>query len=203
MNNVNCTISNKSTNTIITLGSQTLELNNCNISNSNSSKSAATKPLIQYFGAAQITINGGTYTTYDGGYVMNALQDPLDISGCCITINDGTFNGYIKTSSGINATANATLIIKAGTFEKDIWAYGTNFNCYIYGGTFKGIIYLDNSETNFLYVYGLDEGTTSLTVHSETYYYNKGQIKFLAEGFNEPTRSSNTCTYTRITEEQA
>ncbi len=68
---------------------------------------------------SKVTINSGTFTSYDNFVVGTSGKENLGNN--TITINGGTFNGYIKSSGyiacGIYAANNDTWNINGGTFN--------------------------------------------------------------------------------------
>ena len=79
----------------------------------------AQEGCVMTFGGSNLVINGGTYTCYDNFVIgMNGSDGEGENT---ITINAGTFNGYIQT---------------AGYVACGIYVSNT-FNVYVNGGTFN------------------------------------------------------------------
>lgn len=78
---------------------------------------------VMAFSGSEIVINGGTYTSYDNAVVgTNGTKDANnDFGHNTITINAGTFNGFIETNGyvacGIYVANSDTVTVNGGTFN--------------------------------------------------------------------------------------
>ena len=88
--------------------SETVTLNNCDVTAESNHDTYWVNTAVAAANGAEVEINGGSYTGEYAAYVYS--------SGGTITINDGYFDGELRTDAG-------SIVINGGTFTTDPTAY--------------------------------------------------------------------------------